>query len=130
MRPGALPGVHARAVRRAGVVTAGAREHRRGWALPLIRRGRDVGDVPSYGSPEWCRLPHNDPRRIAAVVIAAECWAVDGDDLEARLRRELADAAAAEERLADEDFAEMAKWVRRMADRPTIAELRQRRGVT
>ncbi len=75
-------------------------------------------------------MPHNDPRRIAAVVIAAECWAVDGDDLEARLRRELADAAAAEERLAEEDFARVAAGVRATANRPTVADLRQRRGRT
>ena len=27
-----------------------------------------------YGSPEWDALPDQDPRRAAAVIVAAECW--------------------------------------------------------
>jgi hypothetical protein len=47
------------------------------WARAIITRGRTVGDVPSYGSHDWCALPAADPRRIAALVVAAESWRAD-----------------------------------------------------
>lgn len=37
----------------------------------LARTGRPI---PRYGSPEWNALPDGDLRRVAAVVVAAECW--------------------------------------------------------
>jgi hypothetical protein len=33
-----------------------------------------LSTVPEYGSPEWHRLEPGDPRRQAAVVVAAERW--------------------------------------------------------
>lgn len=30
--------------------------------------------IPRYGSDEWIELPENDLRRVAAVIVAAECW--------------------------------------------------------
>lgn len=30
--------------------------------------------IPSYGSPDWTALPKNDLRRVASVLVAAECW--------------------------------------------------------
>ncbi|WP_163548367.1 hypothetical protein [Candidatus Frankia nodulisporulans] len=47
------------------------------WSRNLISAARDLGPVPRYGSTEWIDLPVNDPRRLAAVVIAAECWRLD-----------------------------------------------------
>ncbi|MDX2969853.1 DUF2742 domain-containing protein [Kribbella solani] len=44
---------------------------------------------PIYGSPCWAALADDDPRKLAAAVIAAECWATDLDELPDRLRREL-----------------------------------------
>lgn len=59
---------------------------RRAWAHELISRC----DKPpaTYGSPEWQALP-DGPEKVAAVVVAAECWALDGDKLEERLRAEV-----------------------------------------
>ena len=42
------------------------------WAEQLIRNGRDVGLVPTYGSADWLALPDDDRRKVAACVIAAE----------------------------------------------------------
>lgn len=30
--------------------------------------------LPRYGSPEWELLEETDPQRLAAVIVAAECW--------------------------------------------------------
>lgn len=30
--------------------------------------------IPRYGSQEWEALPDHDPRILAAIVVAAECW--------------------------------------------------------
>lgn len=59
---------------------------RRAWAYELV--SRCVTSPPSYGSPEWLALP-DGPEKVAAVVIAAECWALDGDKLEERLAAEV-----------------------------------------
>jgi hypothetical protein len=59
---------------------------RQRWARILIDRNPHP---PAYGTPEWLALPEAHPAKIAAVVIAAECWAMDGDELEDRLRREV-----------------------------------------
>jgi hypothetical protein len=86
------------------------------------------GPVPRYGSPEWHALPETDRRRVAAVVVAAECWAQQLDFLEPRLRAEVAAGRAEHERIEAERFAEMAAGVRRLALVPTMAELWDRRG--
>lgn len=44
------------------------------WAVGIIRLGRDAGQIPRYGSQTWLMMAGDDPRRIAAIVIAAECW--------------------------------------------------------
>lgn len=46
--------------------------------------------VPRFGSPEWLALPEDDRRKVAGVVIAAACWAREGDELEDRIRAEVA----------------------------------------
>jgi hypothetical protein len=43
-------------------------------ASKLLARIADTRTIPSYGSPEWDALPDQDPRRAAAVIVAAECW--------------------------------------------------------
>ncbi|MDQ3103702.1 MAG: DUF2742 domain-containing protein, partial [Actinomycetota bacterium] len=63
---------------------------RRRWAYGLIRRC--PSPAPSYGSAEWLALADDDPGKVAAVVVAAECWAQSGDTLELDLRREVAAA--------------------------------------
>ena len=60
---------------------------RRFWARQLIDRAPKP--LPMYGSTNWLILAGGDPRRIAAVVIAAECWATSADSMEADLRREI-----------------------------------------
>jgi hypothetical protein len=37
---------------------------------------RAAGPVPRYGDEAWLQLDTDDPRRLAAVYIAAECWRV------------------------------------------------------
>lgn len=104
---------------------------RRAWARAMVAHITDPTtaptDLPGYGSPRWAALADDDPRKLAAAVIAAECWATDTDELPHRLRREL-DALrtaheAAEERrwtVADED----ARRVIRAAVSPAAFTLR------
>jgi hypothetical protein len=58
----------------------------------LLALGRRRGPLPLYGSPEWEALDRLEPRRFAAVVVAAECWRTEGTDdaIRARLLDELA----------------------------------------
>lgn len=42
------------------------------WARTQIRAFAGAGPIPEYGTVDWLRLPEKDPRRYAAVVIAAE----------------------------------------------------------
>lgn len=51
-----------------------AAEQRRQWARGMVSRA--AGVVPDYLSDEWVALP-DGPEKVAAVVRAAECWAVD-----------------------------------------------------
>ncbi|MCF6507380.1 hypothetical protein E9549_08160 [Blastococcus sp. MG754426] len=96
------------------------------WASALIQAAGQP--IPDYGSAEWAALPDGSRAKVAACVIAAECWRTYTDPAEValRLRIEL-DAAR--------DYEEPAVWspeivaeVRRTADRPTFAELCERRG--
>lgn len=99
------------------------------WATAIIDRARKVGPVPRYGDPEWQRLPATDPRFVAAVAVAAECWRAEDDParLRERLQTEIAAGRAAEEKIDAELFRQTAATVRRMADQPTLDELRRRR---
>lgn len=101
--------------------------HRRGWASAHIRDAKSRGPIPRYGDHAWHQLTATDPRRWAAIIIAAECWASDGDDIPGRLRRDLAHQADIDEQLLDEDFAAMAANVRALAGTPSHAELQTRR---
>lgn len=62
--------------------------YRKQWVRILVDRGKKVGDIPTFGSTEWARLPDGDPRKAASAARAAEAWAAEGDDLALRLRRE------------------------------------------
>lgn len=100
---------------------------RRRWATSTIRAARALGPLPRYGAPEWLNLDQADPRWLAAIVVAAEAWAIDADNVADRLATELDAARAAAQTLAAEDVRTLTEQVRRTASRPTFAELRSRR---
>jgi hypothetical protein len=79
-----------------------AAEQRRRWARSLIRKAKSL--PPSYGSPAWLALPEGSAEKVAAVVVAAECWAVDADGVTARLERQLDDERHAFKRAEDADY--------------------------
>jgi len=83
-----------------------ATSQRRRWAYSLIRKAEMP--PPSYGSEAWLALPDGSDDKVAAVVVAAEAWAVDGDNVEGRLRDELEDRAAAEKHVEDADYQALA----------------------
>ena len=60
---------------------------RRYWARQLI--DRQTPNRPQYGSTAWLMLPNDHPDKVAAAVVAAECWASTADTLEDDLRREI-----------------------------------------
>lgn len=95
----------------------------RAWAQHLVRRGQALGAVPRYSSSAWRALPDNDPRKVAACVVAAECWAEHVDTLEERLHTEIATARAEREDYEAEQWAAMAARVRRRANMKTWAEV-------
>ncbi|WP_146776702.1 hypothetical protein [Parafrankia sp. Ea1.12] len=43
----------------------------------MIDTGRESGRIPRYGSAEWLALAADDPRRMAAVLVAAEAWRLE-----------------------------------------------------
>src|SRR3954449_8837269 len=59
----------------AAVVDELSRRRRRDYARAMIKAGRQAGDLPRYGDSRWNALPTNDPRRIGAILVSAECWA-------------------------------------------------------
>ena len=110
---------------------------RRRWAYSLVRRA--AAPVPSYGSSEWLQLPDGTPEKVASVVVAAESWARELDDLPDRLERELDERRRAEKAAEDAEYqaraaAHRRSWrhlrvVEAYADRRDreLAEARQRR---
>lgn len=56
------------------------------WAHRLIAPAPKP--LPRYGSDEWLALPEGHPSKIAAVVVAAECWATEPEQLATMLRFE------------------------------------------
>lgn len=87
--------------------------------------------IPSYGTEEWSELPKADPRRLAAVIIAAECWRTWCEETPERL----ADELAAENRRCISRWGDAANDMRgapRMSNAPppsapSFAELQDRR---
>lgn len=47
------------------------------------------GDFPDYGSPDWCALPLDDPRKQAGLVAFAQMWLRYGDEIAADLNQTL-----------------------------------------
>jgi hypothetical protein len=104
---------------------------RKRWARRLMTA--PGGPVPAYGTAEWLALPEGDPAKVAAVVRAAECWACDADDLEARLRLEVETMSLAHKRAEDDAYAarrdaHRAEWQRLPGDatRPLATARRMR----
>jgi hypothetical protein len=91
---------------------------RQEWAQCLISRHPSP---PAYGSPEWLALPESHPAKIAAVVVAAECWARDGDELEYRLRSEVLALSRANKLAEDAEY--VASYQRPAQTLPDAAEL-------
>lgn len=74
------------------------RRYVRDWARELIARGHKTGDIPTFGSPEWCRLPDDDPRKGASAIRAAMAWLQESDDLPFRIAQEDADRRTDDDR--------------------------------
>lgn len=96
------------------------------WAQQLIDNAE--GPVPQYGSPEWQALPDDSRAKVAATVIAAECWRTYWlpEEVERRLRTELE---------AVRNYEEPEVWspdvvasVHRTARQPSYADLSRLRG--
>lgn len=96
---------------------------RRAWAKAMVAHITDRITNPAYGSPRWAALADDDPRKLAAAVITAECWATDTDDLPNRVRRELDAARQAEEHRWAEVVEELRR-VARAAASPAASTLR------
>lgn len=110
------------------IVTAdsyGARTRR--WAQLVLREAREAGVPVRYGERAWLGLHPQDPRRLAALVLAAECWREHCDPVNIALEV-LDDLVHRRGELlqASHDVAAAADW-RAVAERPTAAELRRRR---
>jgi hypothetical protein len=86
------------------------------WATALIQAGG--GSVPEYGSAEWAALDNTDARKVAACVLAAECWRQHTDPaaVEQRLRYELAGLQDAADRVAEEQEARLTELNHRTID--------------
>jgi len=97
------------------------------WADALIRAAGSP--IPDYGTPAWSALPDNSPAKVAATVIAAECFRQQTDPawIAWRLRTELAAGQALDE--------EPARWtpeivaqVHAQANRGRHSQICDRRG--
>jgi hypothetical protein len=88
---------------------------RRRWARQLINQSTD--QRPEYGSTAWIMLPDEHADKVAACVVAAECWATTGDLLEEELRQEIELARAAFKRAEDEEYQRRAAEHRREQER-------------
>lgn len=99
------------------------------WAGDLIAAAADAGPLPRYGDIAWQCLPNEDPRYLAAVLVAAESWRRHCDP--AQISRELEDELSAHRWVQAEadavEFAQIARHVRHLAVAPDFATLRERR---
>lgn len=41
---------------------------------PLLDEANKIGQIPMPGSPAWCELADEDPRKLAALLYAASWW--------------------------------------------------------
>lgn len=86
----------------AGDSTTMVSQPRRCWAYAMISRCSTP--PPRYGSEAWTALTDGDVRKVAGVVIAAEQWAIDGDNLESKLRAELDNVRRAVKEALDAEY--------------------------
>ena len=98
---------------------------RRQWAYSLIRRA--TMPPPRYGSAEWNALPLTDPARVAGCVVAAESWALDGENLGQRLTDEVAQLREAFTAEEDAAYVARAEAHRRAAPRFSTRSFAERR---
>ena len=98
---------------------------RRGWAYALIRRA--AYPSPPYGSSAWLALPEGDSAKVAAVVVAAEAWAQDGDTLPERLADEVSRAREAFKAEEDAEYVARAQAHREGAPRLRARSFAERR---
>lgn len=101
------------------------------WAAEVIAGAWHLWPIPSYGTPEFLALPQDDPRRLPALVIAAECWWNQGrpEVMAEVLEDHLAEMDAEARyrfRALSWDLSGAQDW-NAVAARPTFAELEQRR---
>lgn len=57
------------------------------WQAAKARYQR--GDYVDYGSPDWCALPLEDPRKMAGLVAFAELWRKYNPEIADDLNRQL-----------------------------------------
>jgi hypothetical protein len=76
---------------------------RRYWARRMIDKAQGA-PLPVYGDATWLTLPEADPVKVAAVIVAAEAWATDGDNIPGRLAVEVASSYVAHKQAEDEDY--------------------------
>lgn len=91
------------------------------FALPRLQK---VGDWPLVGTPSWCLLESRDPVKWAAILDAAQHWALRVETHQEKLCAaakdisQTTDWSALARQLRDhEDFYRARPWMRRRADR-------------
>lgn len=93
------------------------------WARALIDAAEQP--IPTYGSPEWAALPEDSRAKVAACVLAAECWRVELDPAWIAWRQFVELNPPEEPAVWSPEIVDQ---VRRSANRPSFAELSRRRG--
>lgn len=78
-------------------------DQRRRWAAMHLARA--TKPILRYGSAAWLALPNDHPGRFAGLVLAAECWARELDELPARLSAELEVQRRANKAAEDQAYA-------------------------
>lgn len=93
------------------------------FVAPALSR---AGSWPMAGTPAWCQLADDDPRKLAALLDAARHWALRVDtcqDESAQASRAISEAddwSAAARRLQDRaDFIASHPWAARPGERAT-----------
>lgn len=94
------------------------------WVQQRVRNGRHHGPAVEFGSAEWCALDDRDPRKIAAVCVAAFCWWEDKQP--ERIRQRVEDELTVERQLQARAFAAVAADVRDRAGSPSWQMVRSR----
>ena len=107
-------------------ILGGPNTGRRYWARRMIDRAKGA-PLPVYGDATWLSLPEGDPVKVAAVVVAAESWQQDADDLGGRLTVQVATSYVANKQAEDAEYVARAKAHRETAPKPARASFLQRR---